>query len=332
MFRDWLQLRLVKNNAMIGESQIVYCDRNDHRNVAVIAQGEAEHQRTRKNGCVLSIRATGDGDMELMSRLNTDKAVYVSGNDNVHDELITVPAHKFIRETGEVAVAEPVAQSRIAQRFVEVAKGSPRLGVICFYTTQIPGPVAVKVPFFLLAIALISRTIGLGDFMPRMSILRAGWIVVRVVIDFVLDSDSSVDGWDFAFLVFLAWPLYVLCAHLWQTWWKSDANSCDQDPSGCASSRREATTPSQRSNATTRTMSETASIDKGEDEGKEGNECQAGGLLLQKLPDQKSGDELCTRKKAVWCRIALGDGRAENKGKANRYDGCDWIKLRPEHG
>ena len=30
--------------------------------------------------------------------------------------------------------------------------------------------------------------------------------------------------------------------------------------------------------------------------------------------------------------IALGDGRAENRGKTNRYDVCDWIQLRPEHG
>ena len=87
-----------KHHSKEGGEVRIRSDRNDHRNVAAISQGEAEHHRTRKNGCAMSIRATGEGDMGLMSRLNTDKAAYVSRNESARGELATASAYKFIRK------------------------------------------------------------------------------------------------------------------------------------------------------------------------------------------------------------------------------------------
>ena len=281
----------VGNHLKKGGEVRIMSDLNRNRHVAVIAQRFAYRHRTRKDVCVMSIRATGEGNLELMSKMNLGKAVYASRNGILHDELITVSAYKFIRKTGEVATVEPHEPSETAQQVAEVATWTSWLGVVCFYATQIPGPTAVKVPIFLLLIAIIIiRTAGLGACAPIMSILRDGWIVVRVVTDFATDINSSMDGWFWDFIASLAWPFYALCSHLWKGRKKMGAEQFEQDQSEGAPSRLGATTPSQRSNATTHTASETASSRRCEgrrERERDETECHSDGMLLRKRSDQK---------------------------------------------
>ena len=62
----------------------------------------------------------------------------------------------------------------------------------------------------ILLLAAISRAAGLGAYTPALSIIRAFWVVVRDVLDFLTDSHAAVDGRYWAFLCSLLWPMYSL--------------------------------------------------------------------------------------------------------------------------
>ena len=78
-----------------------------------------------------------------------------------------------------------------------------------FYATHIPGPMAVGIPVFLFALAVFSRTIGIGAFAPLWSVLRATWIVLRMVVDLLTASAGTAGGWFWAFVLSLSWPLFT---------------------------------------------------------------------------------------------------------------------------
>ena len=320
----------LEHHLIDGGSVWIRSDRNDSRISAVVVQGEKEHPRTHKNGSVLSVRTTGEGDMEMMSRITLDKAVYVSRNDSAHDDFLTVTAYKFIRKTWDVAAAETPGPNIVLQSVIDVAKVSSWLGVICFYVTQIPGPMFVKLPGFLLVIALVSRTVGLGVFYPVIAIIRAVWIVVRLCVDFATDTNSNVDVWFLAFILSLSWPA---CKGGWLFWnWLFRKAASDEDDQSRASSRRLPAAPSQRSHATTRTASDTMSSAKTADRDQDEEECHADGVLLSHEPDRKLSATPCKLGNAVWRRLSDKDGRVERRGKTNRFDSCDWIRLCADHG
>ena len=193
------------------------------------------------------------------------------------------------------------------------------------------GPLAVKVPILLLGIALISRAIGFGSPAPLMSMLRAFSIILRVVIDFVTDIMGSADGWFLAFVLSLTWPMYTICNYWWQKQTTTDRlNSAETTQEDDERADREPTTPSQKSYATTRTVSESMHSRRSEHRAIE-SPCQSDGLLLNKRRNRPFAKNACAMADASWRRISDCDGRTVNAGKTNAYDECDRIKLCPKH-
>ena len=122
---------------------------------------------------MLSATATGEGDMDLIGRLNRDGEIYLSRSDTPHESLLTVRHYKYIRMTGEMTVVGKEGPSGAASEVVGVAQGSSRLRIVILYPTQIPVRASIKIPTLFRLIALVIRTIGIGDFTPIWSILRA---------------------------------------------------------------------------------------------------------------------------------------------------------------
>ena len=91
----------LKHHLQDGGEAWIRSDINDSRNAAVLAQGPGDHQRTNKNGCILSVKATGEGDLDIISRINQDGAIYMSRNGEPHDSLLTVVAYKYVRKSGQ---------------------------------------------------------------------------------------------------------------------------------------------------------------------------------------------------------------------------------------
>ena len=126
------------------------------------------------------------------------------------------------------------------------------VGVIIFYIAHILGPMAVEIPMLLFILALVSRTAGIGVLAPMRSILRAGWIMAQIVMDFRTDIEGTADVWFWAFVVSLSWPIYSVMCHGWKIW---HANACEVKDAVLeydgVNSRRNPVNPSQRSRATT---------------------------------------------------------------------------------
>ena len=203
------------------------------------------------------------------------------------------------------------------------------MGVIVFYITHTPGPEDVKVPLLMLVIALISRTIGIGALAPVWSILRDGRLVVRVIMNFLTDSEGTIAVWFWAFVASLSWPMYSIVWYGWNHCFAPTAEVIPEqsDNRSCG----EPTTPSIMSCATTQAASDSVVSRRSGLEGTK-NECQATGLFLKKRSDQSLSDTTCANGNAVWCRVTDSDSRHPDVGKTNRYeDECEWIQLGREH-
>ena len=185
-------------------------DPHDDRVTAVAKKGEGDHNRTQKEGCISSVVPTGEGDVDLIRQLNLDKQIYMSRTGVPHDSLLAVRRYKYVRRTNEVIVVDQATGSQVTRDVVAVAKGSSWMGIIVFYVMRIPCPMVVKVPVLFFAISAVSRAAGSGALAPLRSVLRAAWIMVRMVIDFLTDSEGVVGGWFWAFVLSLTWPLFTI--------------------------------------------------------------------------------------------------------------------------
>ena len=163
-------------------------DDQDNRNAAVIRHGGDEHLRTHKSGCILSARPNGEGDLDAISALNRDRRVYFARDNVPHDELLTVDSYRLIRSTAELAAASDEASVSVFQQASDVACGTSWIGVMSLGFTKTPGPAFVKIPSVLLMLAVLVRAVGVGIMTPVASVLRAGWIVIRTLIDPLTNS------------------------------------------------------------------------------------------------------------------------------------------------
>ena len=94
----------------------------ERRTTAAIQQGKADHKRTHEEGRIRPAKTTGEGDMELMGRINSDQQIYLSRTGGPHERLLTVQYYKFFPEMGEVAVAESGETGSMVQQMAEVCR------------------------------------------------------------------------------------------------------------------------------------------------------------------------------------------------------------------
>ena len=212
------RINYFKNHLKEGGEIWICADEADNRSAAAIRQGPNEHQRTQKEGCILSVTATGEGDMDLISQLNREPQVFLSRTGEPHETLLTAKQYKYVRKGNEVSVADPIVPSRTVRNVADVAKGSSWFGVLTFYFMRIPGRTTVKIPCLFLILSLTSRAVGIGATTPICDVLRGGWIVLRLIINVITDSNDAMGGWFWAFLVSLIWPLCSMVKHVWKNW------------------------------------------------------------------------------------------------------------------
>ena len=110
--------------------------------------------------------------------------------------------------TNEVMTVPDTTPTCVTQMATEILRCTSGFGVIAFYLTRLHGPLAVKVPVYLMIIALVGRTLGLGALYPIVSIFRTGWIMIRTVVVFLTDNVGSFDLWFWAFVTSLLRPIY----------------------------------------------------------------------------------------------------------------------------
>ena len=91
-----------------------------------------------------------------------------------------------------------------------MAHGTSWCGVIYFYFDSIPVPMTAKAPVAVIVFLFLARAFGIGALTPAAEILRAIWILVRLFVGYVTDTDDSFDIWYWAFLSALIWPAYSL--------------------------------------------------------------------------------------------------------------------------
>ena len=66
------KIRRIKSYLKEGGEIWIGTEDNDVRNAAAIQHGGVEQLRTRKDGCALPGKPTGEGDTDAISRLNLD--------------------------------------------------------------------------------------------------------------------------------------------------------------------------------------------------------------------------------------------------------------------
>ena len=95
----------IKKHLKEGGEMWIRTDPQDARNSAVVKLGSDDHLRTHKSGCVLSIRATGEGDPDVISKLNTDNKIYLARDGIRHETLLTATAYLLVRAKTELEMA-----------------------------------------------------------------------------------------------------------------------------------------------------------------------------------------------------------------------------------
>ena len=74
-----------------------------YRPSVAIKQGEEDQARTHKDGRILSVQPSGEGDADLIRRLNKDKKIYLSRTTESRNSLLTARHYKYIRKMNEIA-------------------------------------------------------------------------------------------------------------------------------------------------------------------------------------------------------------------------------------
>lgn len=161
------------------------------------------------------------------------------------------------------------------------------------------------------------------------AIIRATWIVFRALVDFLTGSGVPVGGWFWAFIISLLRPGYsgVNYGRILTFGKKLEAPASESNEG--EPTRSVPPTPSQQSVDTTHTASDSPPS-RHSNTDMVGN-CCANGLLLRKVTDQSPTSTVWQNTNVQWCRIGCTDGRTADKGKTNRFDGCDWLKLCADH-
>ena len=181
----------------------------------------------------------------------------------------------------------------------------------------------LKVPAIFLFLMVVGRAIGVGVMTPVFAILQASWLIIRTVVDLLTSNSSPSDGWFWAFLLVLCWPIYSAYSFLFASRPSKIEEHKPQAPAEVLRPLSRAS--SQRSIATTHTASDsivsTTSI----------TQCDADGVYLRKNKGQPLNRVSCKEAGAQWQRLHLIDGRDPDRGKKNLYDGRDWILLRTTH-
>ena len=201
------------------------------------------------------------------------------------------------------------------------------MGIVVFYVTHIPGPMAVEIPAFLFVLAVVRRTAGIGSLAPLRSVLRSTWILLRMVVELLTDIEWDVDGWFWAFALSVSWPLFTAMRYGVQCWAKHPAGGAsDNERSEECERPRNPTTPPNRSCATANTASESTPSKRSE-RAHTGSEFQAEGVYRKKRSYQPLAARMRNSGNAVWCRMAENDARRHEMWKTNPLDGCEWIRL-----
>ena len=321
----------IKSHLRDGGELRIGTDDSDLRNTAVIIQGDMEHHRTHTNGCILSMKTTGDGDMDLIQQMNLDKQVFLSRNGEVHDGgLPTVKKYRYVRKVTEMAVADPDTTPGLFQQAMGVAESSTWIGLIALYFEKVPGPMSVKVPMTLFLLSVVSRADGSGALAPMMIIVRTVWIVLRSTVDFATGSGGGADGWYWAFTASLTWPGFVIMKNVWRRVLVRSAPLLGETHIVEECQEPAPTMPSLLSRAATHTASDSVASRESCGDTVTGP-CNASGVLIQKKRDQPLAASVCRNSTVHWCWVNNSDGRCAVRGETNRFDGQEWVKLRDEH-
>ena len=105
----------------------------------------------------------------------------------------------------------------VTNEAARIVRGASRFGLMGFYFAKLTGTVPPKLPVLTLATALLSRTIGVGAAVPIREIVKDVWVVFRLFIDYVDDTEESCDLWYWDLFLSLIWPGRNLISYARQT-------------------------------------------------------------------------------------------------------------------
>ena len=179
----------------------------------VVFQGPGSHGRATKEGCEISLRATGEGSEDLPSTINLLSKGFMARTDVDQGAVPNFRFYKIVKSNMnslQVAGEEVNHEVRpIKEDLVTIIRGTSWMSLFLSYFAKVPGAMTLKIPGIFLILMIPSKTVGVGAFAPIRAVLRAVWIAIRIFVDFAMDTNSVLDIWFWAFCISLLWPLYV---------------------------------------------------------------------------------------------------------------------------
>ena len=127
------KISYLKKHLNEGGEMWIRADPSDARNMAVVKHGGGEHLGTHKSGCVHSVQATGEGDMDVIRMINQNKKIYVARDGVVRETLLTMNAYLLVRAKTDVAVAEQDGSIGFPQQALGLSHQQWRLSSTLFY-------------------------------------------------------------------------------------------------------------------------------------------------------------------------------------------------------
>ena len=172
----------------------------------VVKMGAGEHGRTTREGCEISITPSGEGAEDLIAQVSLRTGGYLARAEVDQGVLPNFRFYKFIKRQKEIAPVDAgihLVGSGLVNDMATMVRGTSWLGMFYFYFKSIPAPMTVKAPLAVIIFLFLARALGIGMLTPFTAILRADWIVIRLLIDYVTDTDDSFDIWYWAFVAAL---------------------------------------------------------------------------------------------------------------------------------
>ena len=159
--------------------------------------------------------------------------------------------------------------------------------------------------------------------------MKAAWICIRLIFDYIDETDNSLDVRFWVFCLSLTWPVWIFFNNLWAKMSSSPRQSVLSDALS-----RPSRSHSSRSNPDSRSPSQSSRSSRAVPPSHiapRASPCSADFLLLQGKATGPMGPRPCNEKNTRWCRANRTDTVRKGRGKRNEFDGSDWIKLRATH-
>ena len=179
------RLGRLKTHAVDGGVAWMGAVSEDFHHSLAAKQGPGTHGRATKEGCELSATAPGEGEESLGIPADLLSMGFMARTDVYQGAVPNFRFFKIIK--GDAVAAQNVNED--ASRdigapqndLVAALRGTSWMWLFMFYFAKVPGSITFEIPGVFLALVLLSKTIGLGAFPPFRALLKAVWIVLRVL-------------------------------------------------------------------------------------------------------------------------------------------------------